>query len=418
MTFGSDLKVIGFKKIQGFFVVVLPLAAVCFWAFAMPVFAVDSMPKLTASAARIVGDKARTRIVIDFDVQPKVSVHYLENPNRIIVDLDETDFAFPEDQLKPTGLYKDIRFGTMAPGSSRIVLTLNRTSQLVTAEAQKDETGPGYHLVLDGEVLPDSKFAEIVKTQDWQRVNSDASKGDRIGSKTEAKNTVFVIAVDAGHGGIDTGATGIDSKTQEKDITLDYAKSLVDLLNAEAGVHAFLTRETDVFLSLQERVMIARQQNANLFISIHADTLPQKDIRGATVYTISDRASDNLAENLASRENKSDDIAGVPLADEPAEVADILIDLARRETQAFSITLADTIVKSFEGEINLINNPHRSAGFRVLMAPDVPSVLVELGFLSNKDDEAQLIDPDFRNKVAKRLTDAIRKYRENQGKNG
>jgi len=188
-------------------------------------------------------------------------------------------------------------------------------------------------------------------------------------------------------------------------------------LNADDGVHAFLTRETDIFLSLPERVMIARQQNANLFISIHADTLPQKDIRGATVYTISDRASDNLAENLASRENKSDDIAGVPLADEPAEVADILIDLARRETQAFSITLADTIVKSFEGEINLINNPHRSAGFRVLMAPDVPSVLVELGFLSNKEDEAQLISPDFRNKVAKRLTDAIRKYRENQGKN-
>jgi len=228
LTVGSDLKVMGFNKIRGFFAVVLPLAAACFCAFAMPVFAVDSMPKLTASAARIVGDNARTRIVIDFDVQPKVSVHYLQNPNRIIVDLDETDFAFPEAQLKPIGLYKDIRFGTMAPGSSRIVLTLQRTSQLVTAEAQKDETGPGYQLVLDGEMTPDAKFAELVKSQDWQRINSDTSKGDRIGSKPEVKNSVFKIAVDAGHGGIDTGATGIDSKRRKKTsrlITLSRSSS-------------------------------------------------------------------------------------------------------------------------------------------------------------------------------------------------
>ena len=415
---GSNLKVHDFKRIRGFVGVALLSALALVGLFSLSAFAKETMPKLTASAARIASDSARTRIVIDFDVQPKVTVHYLQNPNRIIVDLDETDFNFPENQLKAIGLYKDIRFGTMAPGSSRIVFTLRRSAQLVTAEAQKNDTGQGYHLVLEGESISETKFAGLIKSQDWQKVTSDASKGDRIGTKSEVKTAIFTIAVDAGHGGIDTGATGVDSKTQEKDITLDYAKKLVEFLNAENGVHAFLTRETDVFLSLPERVMVARQQNANLFISIHADTLPQKDVRGATVYTISDRASDNLAENLASRENKSDDIAGVPLSDEPAEVADILIDLARRETQAFSITLADTIVKSFEGDINLINNPHRSAGFRVLMAPDVPSVLVELGFLSNKEDEAQLVNPEFRDKVAKRLTDAVRKYRENQGKNG
>src|SRR5690606_26427334 len=145
-----------------------------------------------------------------------------------------------------------------------------------------------------------------------------------------------------------------------------------------------LTRDKDEFLSLSQRVQLARSEGANLLVSVHADTLRQKDIRGATVYTISDKASDSLAARLAERENLSDQIAGISLDSEPAEVADILIDLARRETQAFSISVAREVVRTFEGEVLLINNPHRHAGFRVLTAPDVPSVLLELGFLSNK----------------------------------
>lgn len=137
---------------------------------------------------------------------------------------------------------------------------------------------------------------------------------------------------------------------------------------------------------------IARQNNANLFISLHADTLKQKGIRGATVYTLSDRASDRQAQELAERENKSDQIAGVAASTEPPEVADILLDFTRRETQAFSVTLAENIVSSFEGQVGLINNPHRYAGFMVLRAHDVPSVLLELGFLSNAEDEKLLLD--------------------------
>ena len=173
-----------------------------------------------------------------------------------------------------------------------------------------------------------------------------------------------MIAVDAGHGGIDTGAIGSETKIEEKSVTLAFATQLVETLNKENGVKAFLTRDKDEFLSLPERVQVARQHSANLFISIHADTLKQRDIRGATVYTISDKASDHLAANLAARENLSDEIAGVTFKSEPAEVADILIDLTRRETQAFSVNLARSVVSSFEGQINLINNPHRHAGFR------------------------------------------------------
>jgi N-acetylmuramoyl-L-alanine amidase len=201
-------------------------------------------------------------------------------------------------------------------------------------------------------------------------------------------------------------------------MTLAFAGELVETLNKETGVKAFLTREKDEFLSLPERVQIARQHGANLFISVHADTLKQHDIRGATVYTISDKASDHLAANLAERENLSDEIAGMTLTSEPAEVADILIDLTRRETQAFSVNLARSVVSSFEGQINLINNPHRYAGFRVLQAPDVPSILLELGFLSNKQDEKLLVDPVWRKKVAGLLAGAVRAYRGGSMANG
>ena len=235
------------------------------------------------------------------------------------------------------------------------------------------------------------------------------AKTDRVMEPASAGE--FVIAVDAGHGGIDTGAIGTETKMEEKTVTLAFAGELVEMLNKETGVKAFLTRDKDEFLSLPERVQIARQHGANLFISIHADTLRQRDIRGATVYTISDKASDHLAANLAERENLSDEIAGIALTSEPAEVADILIDLTRRETQAFSVNLARSVVSSFEGQINLINNPHRYAGFRVLQAPDVPSILLELGFLSNKQDEKLLVDPVWRKKVAGLLAAAVRSYR-------
>jgi N-acetylmuramoyl-L-alanine amidase len=233
-----------------------------------------------------------------------------------------------------------------------------------------------------------------------------------------AKPGDFIIAVDAGHGGIDTGAIGVDTKTEEKQVTLAFAKALTDRLNREHGIKAFLTRSEDEFLSLAERVQIARQNHAGLFISLHADTLKQKDIRGATVYTISDKASDKLAADLAERENLSDQIAGKETAAEPPEVADILLDLTRRETQAFSISLAESVLGSFKDQISTINNPHRHAGFQVLRAPDVPSILLELGFLSNAEDEKLLLDEKWRVKIAELLTDAVKRYRSSVVANG
>ncbi|WP_408962407.1 N-acetylmuramoyl-L-alanine amidase [Neorhizobium sp. BETTINA12A] len=370
-------------------------------------------PPLLAFSARVAGDEARTRIVIDFEKKPEFSVHYVAAPERVIVDLPATAFGFPAEDLSARGLFKDIRYGTMGESSARIVLTAKRPVKLSIAEVQSNDNG-SYRLVLDAEMASKEVFADLVKTQNW--ATSAAATPDPLAMAE--KDNVFTVAVDAGHGGIDAGATGAGTKTPEKTITLAFAKTLAERLNKVEGIKVFLTRDDDTFLSLSERVTLARQGHADLFVSLHADTLGQKDIRGATVYTLSDKASDRMAENLATRENLSDELAGYTLQSGPPEVADILLDLTRRETQAFSIALASNVVESFEGQIGLINNPHRYAGFQVLRAPDIPSVLLELGFLSNAEDEKLLLDESWRSKVIDRMVDAIRRYRDRAMANG
>jgi N-acetylmuramoyl-L-alanine amidase len=366
-------------------------------------------PPLLAYGMRIAGDDARTRVVVDFDRKPEIFVHYVDNPVRVIVDLPETSFGVKPEDAQARGLFKEIRFGAMGASSARIVLTATKPVEVTVADVKTDDGGKSFRLVLDAERVDKKRFADLLTGQSWTG-SLALSKADRVSEQPPAPGD-FVIAVDAGHGGIDTGAIGVDTKMEEKAVTLAFARELAEVLNREPGIKAVLTRDEDTFLSLSERVLIARQKGANLFISLHADTLKQHDIRGATVYTISDKASDHLAASLAERENLSDQIAGVPLADEPAEVADILIDLTRRETQAFSVNLARSIVSSFEGQINLINNPHRFAGFQVLRAPDVPSILLELGFMSNKEDEKLLVDAAWRKKVSERIAAAVRRYR-------
>lgn len=374
--------------------------------------------RLVAYGARIAGDEARTRIVLDFDRAPTIETRYIANPDRIVVDLPATAFAFAEADLKATGLFSDIRYGSMDAGSARLVLTAARPARLATAEVLPNEDGNGYRLVLDAELVPEQDFAALVSGQAWARPDADPATTATVAAASPAADE-FVIAIDAGHGGIDAGATGASTKTAEKDITLSFARILNDKLKGQPGIRAVMTRDADKFLSLSERVLIARQKGADLLISLHADTLRQADIRGATVYTISDKASDHMAAQLAERENFSDTIGGVELPTETEpEVGDILLDLTRRETQAFSIAMAQAVVGSFEGQISLINNPHRHAGFRVLQAPDVPSILLELGFLSNKDDEKLLLDPVWREKVADLLVEAIKRYRAPQLANG
>ena len=403
-----------FRVAAGVAVVALGLS------LATPALAVSaSAAPLLAFSARIAGDDARTRLIIDFDRKPEFKVHYVANPYRVLIDLPETAFGLKAEELEARGIFSDIRYGTMAAGRSRIVLTASRPVGVVLAEVQEEQGAASYRLVIDTVIVTDQAFQALMEKQSWQETAVATSAEDASallpGSRADGP---FVIAVDAGHGGIDNGALGGVTRTQEKHVTLAFARQLTEALNKLPGTRTVLTRDKDEFLSLSQRVQLARNEGANLLISIHADTLKQKDIRGATVYTISDKASDSLAASLAERENLSDQVAGISFVDEPAEVVDILLDLTRRETQAFSINLAQSVVSNFKGQVLLINNPHRHAGFRVLTAPDVPSILLELGFLSNKEDEQLLIDPAWQKKVAGLVAKAVEQYRATVVANG
>jgi N-acetylmuramoyl-L-alanine amidase len=231
------------------------------------------------------------------------------------------------------------------------------------------------------------------------------------GRDEPADNPRPVVVIDPGHGGIDPG-TRAPSGELEKDLTLEFAAVLRDKLEATGKYQVMMTRSDDRFIELSERVQFARQQNAQLLISIHCDALArgEGEADGATVYTLSDKASDAEAQRQADAENRADVIAGVDLAAEPTEIADILIDLAQRETRSFSAHFARSVVKEMSATARMHKHPQKSAGFRVLKAPDVPSVLIELGYVSNAQNLKQLVSDTWRSHTADAIAHAVQTY--------
>lgn len=370
--------------------------------------------QLVAYDMRVAGDELRTRVVIEFEQKPEFSFHLLASPHRMVVDLPETLFGIEEDVYEQRGLLSDIRFGLMAPGRSRIVFGGIGPMKPEMAEIIENDSDDGYRLVFDLVAISATEFENLMREQKWSGSGQLSGKSARVPRFEPGAKEQFTVAIDPGHGGIDTGAKGRKG-LQEKDLTLEMSETLKSILEKNADIHVVMTREDDRFVSLAERVRIARQYEADLFVSIHADSIRVRGVRGASVYTLSDKASDKMAQQLATSENRSDLIAGLSLEDEPDGVADILIDLTRRETHLFSIGMARSVVDSFDGTIKLIKNPIRSAGFRVLRAHDVPSVLVELGYLSNSEDEKLLRDPKWREKTASLLAAAIDSFRRKTG---
>lgn len=373
------------------------------------VYAADRVTSpLAALTFRMAGDDLRTRIVVMFDREPKLSTLLLDNPHRLVVDLPETRFGFDEKSLEPRGLVSRVRYGLVGKGRSRLILTLRGPFKVEDLRVLKNESASGYRLVADIVATSDREFAD--ELQGRKEITSSTDRDEKPVQAASQNGTArpFTIMIDPGHGGIDSGAESL-SGIKEKDLTLAFGKELRDRLAQDKKIKVLMTREDDTFLRLSERVRIARQHEADLFISIHADTINQHDIRGATVYTISDKASDSVARAMAERENKSDTLAGAAPEEQP-EVTDILLDLTRRETHTFSLSFAEKVIHSLQGQVNLINNPHRFAGFQVLRAPDVPSVLIEIGYLSNAEDEKLISNPEWRKKLADRLAIAIKAF--------
>lgn len=361
-----------------------------------------------ASGYKMAGDASRMRVIVQFDKEPELRWFLLRGPHRLVIDLPETEFSFEDEELGARGMVSGVRYGNLDRGRSRIIVAFDGPFVLERMELLENEADAGHRLVADIVAASETDFEQAMAEQiETTGSMQAAAKSDRIGDAGPAKPDRFRIVIDPGHGGIDTGAKG-PSGTLEKTITLAFALELKKKLEDERDYDVFLTRDRDLFLRLDERVRIARQQDADLLISIHADSIRLKDFRGATVYTVADKASDAEAAAKAIRENLADEIAGIVVEQEHEGVADILADLIRRETQRFSIRFARSLVGELSSSIQMIpTNPHRFAGFRVLRAPDVPSVLLELGYLSNQQDEALLRDAEWRDRAAGSIIGAI-----------
>jgi len=373
--------------------------------YAMPDDVADS--RHVAIAARMAGDASRVRLVLDFEREPEFKLHYLQSPYRAVIDLPETIFAFPKDSLQPRGIVSAVRYGNSGKARSRMVFEFAEPAKMELVETSKEASGAVHRMVFDIIMIDQEAFSAEVAASKWAETDQEIARG----RPAKGPGDALTIVIDAGHGGIDGGAEG-PAGSMEKDVTLAFAEVLKAALQTMDDIKVSMTRTDDSFLSLSARVRVAREATADLLISLHADSISVKSLRGATVYTLSDKASDALAQSLADQENREDTIVGASLENAPEAIAAILVDLARVETRVFSTGLAQQVINSFEGQVKLIKNPLRHAGFRVLQAPDVPSVLVEMGYLSNREDEKLLNDEEWRKNTAQLLAQSVQNYRD------
>jgi N-acetylmuramoyl-L-alanine amidase len=422
--------------------------------------------QVDVAAARIAGNEARTRFVADLSTPVSYSVYVIGDPYRVVVDMAGATFSMPPSAGEAgKGLISGFRFGQVAPGKSRIVIDTTGPVLIEKSFVLNAENGQPARMVIDLVQTDERTYARVKATEqpaqqqqaqseteaDTPRIEPTAAAAStpatmadllaradeetasplRAGvpiprpnprrmaalasaardtaepAKQEPQKERPVIVIDPGHGGID-GGTVSRSGVKEKEVVLAFAHKLRGELQKTGRYDVHMTRDDDTFISLAKRVRFARKQKADLFIAVHADSLRQRRVRGATVYTLSEEASDADAAALAEKENAADFIGGIEVAEDiDEEVGGILLDLALRETKNHSIYFARRVVKALKPVSPLNRRPMRSAGFKVLRAPDVPSVLLELGYLSNRHDEKNLVSARWRQKTAEAVGKAI-----------
>jgi N-acetylmuramoyl-L-alanine amidase len=372
-----------------------------------------------ATDARLAGDAKQTRFVLDLDKTIQYRAFTLGDPYRVVVDIPQVDFRLPVGAgTAGRGLVKAFRYGLVMPGGSRIVFDLTGPAKIANSYVLDAANGQPSRLVLEIEEVDRAAFNQAAAAESKPdlrpaiaSVNTAAPPDTSTSAPPKPASPPDlrpVVVIDPGHGGLDNG-TRSGGDVMEKDLVLGFGLALRDRVEKSGKYRVVMTRSDDTFIPLNDRVKIARNQSAALFVSIHADALPRRegDAQGATIYTLSDKASDAEAERLAEDENKADAIGGVNLTEEPTDVADILIDLAQRETRTFSNRFARLLMGEMKNTVRMHKHPLKSAGFRVLKAPDVPSVLVELGYVSNKGDLEHLVSENWRSKTVGSMARAI-----------
>lgn len=374
--------------------------------------AVSLPPLPNVIDARVTVTPERARLVIDLATKTEFSFVSLEAPQRLAVDVRAGTFSVPESAGEPggEGVVSAYAIEQAAPDRVRTTLTLSGPAQVQQAYVLDPFDGQPARLVVDIIAATPEEFAANVERDRAASASLAPAASTPAGGSELPIATKPLVVIDPGHGGIDSGAE-TSHGVKEKDIVLAFSLRLQQLLVESGRFDVALTREDDTYLRLEERVALARANKADIFVSIHADSFQQPEIRGASVYTRDENATDVLDKVLADNENKSDVIAGFTMPQTMApEVVDILLDLMRREMRVQSFMAAQSIVHQLEPSVALRRFPVRQADFFVLQAPDVPSVLVELGFLSNASDIANLMQSEWRDRTAEAIARGISTY--------
>ncbi|MCK5384267.1 MAG: N-acetylmuramoyl-L-alanine amidase [Alphaproteobacteria bacterium] len=378
----------------------------------------------------------KIRLVVDMDNTVDFRVFTLSQPYRLVIDLPEFSWHTGATQTPPNAIVSDIRQGQLMPGISRIVFDLKAPATVQNAFLLPSGNGQNNtRLVIDYKKVSFTAFKEqtstihgTLKVENYKspsgtttRAKSYATIKDgiphppsnAIRPRQNNRDTVVrnpVIILDPGHGGVDPGAIGKNG-VYEKTVVLSIAKELKRQLLSTGKYQVYVTRETDTFIKLRDRVKFARNHGGDLFISLHADSIKKKNVRGTSIYTLSKKSSDAQTAALARKENQADLIAGVDLNIEDEQVAFILGDFLMNETMNQSKFLANTIVRTLNTQgIKVLQNPHRYAGFAVLKAPDIPSVLIETGFMSNPSEARLLTQKEHQTKIASSIRKGINAY--------
>ncbi|GFE84494.1 N-acetylmuramoyl-L-alanine amidase [Steroidobacter agaridevorans] len=351
---------------------------------------------VTVKDVRLWAGPDGTRLVFDLSEPAEHNVLTLDNPDRVVVDIPaatlESERVLPEGQ----GFVKQLRAAAQPNGDLRVVVDLTGP-----AEPKTFTVGPqqsyGHRLVLD-------------LTPGKGTVAAAPSQPSVVKAAADAHGRDIVIAIDAGHGGVDPGSIG-KRGTYEKHVTLAIAKRLKDRIDREPGMRAILTRDNDTFVEHRERIARARRQQADMFVSVHADSYTNRSVAGSSVYVLSARgASDESARWLADRENAADLIGGVKLDDKDSVLASVLLDLSQGASMSASVDAAELVMQELYKIGNITNRGVKHAGFLVLKSPDIPSMLVETAFISNPTEEARLLDPKHQQRLAEAIHQGVREY--------
>lgn len=335
------------------------------------------------------------RIVLDGTEDFDYDAFLLDSPNRLVIDLKNAVVAGSPNVAK-NRLIRGFRIGNKKDiRGKRLVFEINNNVNIKKKFTIEPQAGQkNWRLVID---LSSQGLSDPSPKSNLKNAYSGAVKRKKI------------VVLDPGHGGKDPGAIGRSYRTYEKNITLSMGKELKKQLEAK-GFKVYMTRSTDIFIPLRKRVAIARSYHADLFISIHADSAANRSARGLSVYTLSETASDKEAAALAERENKADIIDGMDFSDNSPEINDVLISLSQNDSRNKSSKFAGYVVNEMRQKVKLVSNAHKFAGFAVLKAPDIPSVLIELGYLSNYTEEKSLRQPAYRRKLGEAITKSVVRY--------